>query len=331
MNILPWHAEPWRRMMSAAKQQRLAHGLLITGPDGVGRQEFAHALAARLLCDSPADDAACGQCRSCVLFQAGNHPDLARVEPEEDSEQIKVETIRTFIDFIHLTSQYGRYKIAVIDPADAMNRHAANTLLKTLEEPPAGSLLMLVTHRLALLPATIRSRCQIVMLAGSRSPETERWVAERLGQSRYSASELLSLARGAPLNAVEMAESGSRETQAEVLRNLQEMRQRPFDPVAVAKRWSEIGVEPVLRWLLAFLGEMACLKLRAPVETTSEPAFRRILQPLADELDLRQLMVCYETALRNYRGATGLISLNNQALLEEVVIQWQESGSEARG
>lgn len=332
MKILPWQVEPWRRLINAAQQGRLAHGLLITGPDGVGRQEFARCLAARVLCESPPPDGvACGQCRSCILFQAGNHPDLARVGPEEDSDQIKIESIRSFIDFSHLSSQYGRYKVALIDPADAMNRHAANTLLKTLEEPPAGSLFMLVTHRPALLPATVRSRCQVVELSGSRSPETERWVAERLGPSQYPASELLFLARGAPLRAVEMAASGSIEKQQEVLRDLQELRRRPFDPVAVAKRWSAIGVEPVLQWLLAFLGEMARLKLQPPADGVGIPSFQRILQPLADELDLQQLTSCYEVVLRNYRGATGLISLNSQALLEEVIIQWQETGRQTRG
>lgn len=332
MSILPWHAVPWRRLVGVADQQRLAHGLLIVGPDGVGRQEFARCFAARLLCEAPPRDAAaCGDCRSCVVFQAGNHPDLARVEPEEDSGQIKVEAIRTLIDFMHLSSHSGRYKIAVIDPADAMNRHAANTLLKTLEEPPAGSLLMLVTHRPAILPATVRSRCQVVELSGSHAPEAVQWVADQLADGRYDAAKLLERACGAPFHAVELATSGSTEKQEEVLSHLRDLRVQPLDPVAIARRWSAIGIEQVLQWLLSFLGEMARLKLHTRTARMRNPASQRILQPMADELDLAELLACYDLVLQNYRGATGLIALNSQTLLEEVVIQWQETGRRTRG
>lgn len=331
LNIFPWQMEQWQRLVSAVEQGRLPHALLLAGPHGVGLSEFGGCFAARLLCLAPpSGEVTCGQCKPCVLFHAGNHPDYVRVEPEEDAKQIKVDAIRTLIDFIHLTSQYGRFKIAAIYPADAMNRHAANTLLKTLEEPPAGSLLILASSRPAQLPATIRSRCQVVEFHASRAPETSQWLADRLRDSPRPAAEILDLAQGAPLRALELAGSGSLEHQEELLESLRDLWHQSLDPVPVARRWLAFGTAEVLQWLLGFLVEMARIKLGAGDGETRNTMVYKHLQHLADELDLAGLVACYDLVLRNYRGATGPISLNNQGLLEEVAVQWQDTAQQMR-
>ena len=123
----PVQRENWNTIQSTIRAERMAHAILFTGPVGIGLEYFSKCLAAGLLCDNSGDELpACGGCRSCHVIQGESHPDLVTIEPEEAGKQIKIEEIRRLIDFMHLNSQYGRYKISVITPAESMNRKAAN-------------------------------------------------------------------------------------------------------------------------------------------------------------------------------------------------------------
>ncbi|MFO1436459.1 MAG: DNA polymerase III subunit delta' [Gammaproteobacteria bacterium] len=207
MNIHPWHVEAWKRMQASIAADRLPHGILLTGAQGCGQEEFATQLAAALLCDSTnGSGEACGRCRACELFTAGTHPDYFSISPTEDSSFIKIEQIRDLIGRLMLTSaQAAGRRVALIAPADAMNRHAANSLLKTLEEPPLNTTLILVSHVPANLPATIRSRCQQLDLTGEVAAKIE-WLRSRVGDA-LPPQVALQLA-GGPLMAVKMQEQG---------------------------------------------------------------------------------------------------------------------------
>ena len=135
-DLYPWQADVFADLQQRRVQGRLPHALLISGPVGIGKQQLANVFSQSLLCAEPqADDLACGQCHACSLYAAGTHPDLFRLSPEEDSKVIKIDQIRTLIEKISLSSHYGRYRMVILNPADAMNIAAANALLKTLEEP----------------------------------------------------------------------------------------------------------------------------------------------------------------------------------------------------
>jgi len=149
-------------------RQAFPHALLIAGSEGAGLDRLAAGLAAGLLCDRPvATGGACGECTACQLLAAGNHPDLLWLSPAEADEsagrkassQIRVEAVRQLIGTLALSPHHGAMRVSVIQPAEAMNPTTANALLKVLEEPPPGNVLLLISHRpLRLLP-TIRSRC----------------------------------------------------------------------------------------------------------------------------------------------------------------------------
>ncbi len=152
------------------------HALLLAGSEGAGIERLAESLAAGLLCDRAlADGGACGECSACRLLAAGNHPDLLWLSPAEADEaagrkassQIRVEAVRQLIATLALSPYHGATRVSIIQPAEAMNPATANALLKVLEEPPPGNLLLLISHRpLRLLP-TIRSRCLQVRVATS--------------------------------------------------------------------------------------------------------------------------------------------------------------------
>ena len=158
-NIHSSQQQEWKYLLSRRDKNNLPHSLLITGEHGVGKRSFALALAELLLC-SKKGVAACGQCRSCKLFQTENHPDFKFIKPEARGKIIKIEQIRDVINMLNKKSHQNGRQIIIISPAQAMNSSASNSLLKTLEEPRGDVILMLLTDQPSSLLPTIRSRCQ---------------------------------------------------------------------------------------------------------------------------------------------------------------------------
>ncbi len=180
-SIPPWLQAPWRRLQERRSGDRLPHALLLAGPSGVGKVLLARELAEALLCTAPRSDGrACGACRACRLINAGSHPDLFRLESVE-GRAIPVEGVRALREVLALRSQYGGWRIAWIATAERMTNAAANALLKTLEEPGPQSLLLLVSDRPDLLPATVRSRCQRLALPIPPRAQALGWLMEQGG------------------------------------------------------------------------------------------------------------------------------------------------------
>jgi len=324
-DLYPWQQSQWARLGDAIEKDRLPHALLLAGQSGLGMEEFALSIAAKLLCSDAGSGQACGKCKSCLLFLAGNHPDISRIAPEEPGKQIKVDAIREVIRFIQLSSQYGRGKIAVIVPAEAMNRSAANSLLKTLEEPPAGSVFILIAHQPSFLPVTIRSRCQRFNFAQTYHESTIQWLAARTGSDAEQAGDLLVLSQGRPLQAESLIENDTIASRNQVLADLDQINQVATDVVKIAQRWHDYGATEVLLWIMSYLGAMARLKLHKHGQVAGLSALNRDLQRIANGLDLYQLVCCYDLAFQNYRSITGPYNLNQTGLLEEFIVYWQST------
>ena len=223
---LPWLAGP---LAQALASQR-GHALLVHGSTGVGALPFAITLAHAWLCEAPAQDAArpCGHCGSCRLVRAHLHPDLMVLLPEtlrrlhewplaEDraesddakrkpSRQIRIDEVRGLIDWSTKTNARGRGKVAVLHPAEALNAQSANALLKTLEEPPPGTRLVLTTADPALLLATVRSRCQWQRLAEPAPDVAAAWLST---QGMSQPAVLLAACSGRPLDALALIRPAS--------------------------------------------------------------------------------------------------------------------------
>ena len=204
---LPWQGDAWLHLDRQIASARLPHALLFAGPEYTGKAHLALCLARRLLCREPSGGLPCEGCHACDLSASGGHGDMRWVQPEEKSRVIKVDQIRDMVDFSQKTAGLGKRKVAVLAPADSMNANAANALLKLLEEPAADTYLILVCHRLHGLPATIRSRCQMLRLPVPAPEESRRWL-DRLTGSPEESAQLLSLARGLPLLAEQFYRAG---------------------------------------------------------------------------------------------------------------------------
>ena len=323
MEIYPWQTQQWLRLKSSNEQARLPHGLILHGRSGMGLNHFAHCLAAAVLSDGFTESGVAEQeTRDMQLLETGNHPDLKVIEPEEDSSQIKVEQVRELIEFLQLTAQYGRKKIALVSPADRMNHNAANALLKTLEEPPGDSLLILITHRASALPVTIRSRCQQVDFNLEHATEIINWLQENY-ELDDSLETLLQLA-GAPLKVAELHESGALQQRNALFEDLKSLLKRRQDPVTTAEKW--LAQEPLLltEQLISLIADMLRLKISPHPAKLQNLDFIQNLHPVIKRLDLLQLLSCYDASLSLKSGLESRISYNKQALLEEFILKWQQ-------
>ena len=221
--LAPWIERPLRELL-----KQVGHAWLILGPSGLGQFELARALSKAWLCEAVTPAGACAQCPSCHTFESQTNPDLFNLMPEEfmldhgytlsekvqkelddkkrkPSREIKVEQARDLIEFSQLTRSGSIGKVALVHPAERMNTITANTLLKTLEEPPEGFRFVLTTQAVHELLPTIRSRCQSFTLTGPSPEESLTWLTQR-GLPETEASVWLKAAGGRPQNALDLAQ-----------------------------------------------------------------------------------------------------------------------------
>ncbi|HXZ09788.1 MAG TPA: DNA polymerase III subunit delta' [Paraburkholderia sp.] len=276
--IYPWQTDDWDRLQQL--RAHWPHALLLHGQAGIGKLRFAQHLAQGLLCEAPlANGEPCGTCVACNWFTQGNHPDYRIVLPEalaaesgfavaEDakpekadgdegkktrapSKEIKVEQVRGLLDFVGVGSHRGGARVVVLYPAEALNVVAANALLKTLEEPSAGVVFLMVSARIDRLLPTIISRCRQWPMSTPTPQSAIAWLA---AQGVDDAPALLAEAGGAPLTALALASDESR-----ALRDwtLQQLAAGPnCDAFACGETLQKLPVPLVLGWLQRWLYDL---------------------------------------------------------------------------
>jgi DNA polymerase-3 subunit delta' len=224
MSLLPWHREVWpalQRQMQAGRH----HAWLLHGMQGTGKWELAFALAQARLCLSPhTDGQACGECEACRLHRTYAHPDFQWLAPEavliergmpcemdgekrKPSAEIRVDETRAAIESFSLTTHHSRGRVCLVYVAEDMNTTAANTLLKTLEEPPAGALFIVVSHQPGRVLPTVRSRCLPVTAPAASAAQALPWLVEQ-GLAKAEAERALAASGGAPMRALQLAQQG---------------------------------------------------------------------------------------------------------------------------
>lgn len=171
----PWQKTHWQQQVDKLAQRQLPQSLLIAGPAGCGKADFAQELARLGLCSQSAEHA-CGECGACRTFAAGSQADWIQVRRREDKKEIVIDQIRDFCNEIQLTANSDKGRFALIHNADLLNRAAANALLKTLEEPPRGAHIFLTAQQLSRIPATIRSRCNRIVMPQPDDRSAREWL-----------------------------------------------------------------------------------------------------------------------------------------------------------
>ncbi len=306
---LPWHDPLWSQISSSLEQKRLAHAYLLQGPAGVGKANFASNLAQLLLCEQPSLEA-CGQCKSCHLFEVGTHPDYRQLVSEA-GKSIGIDMMRDTSAFFSLTRQYGRYQIAVIFHAERMTMAAANALLKTLEEPPASALLLLISEQASLLPVTVRSRCQLLRFTVPAADVALSWLKSQ-GLESDQAQHNLGLTRGAPLRALALNKENDFESRRNtILEGARALYSGRKDPLDLAESLLKLGAKHALYILWQWKAEMV-----RSLATDQHCADTALAQQIGQRRLLKR-MAGLSTAIRQLDS-----QLNEQLILEDIFISW---------
>jgi DNA polymerase-3 subunit delta' len=296
--ILPWHRSHWRQVLSSRAAGRLPHALLLHGPRGLGKDVFATQLALLCLCETAsAGPQPCGACRGCRLSAAGTHPDLHRIEPEPGKTALSIDPIRELSADLALQPHIASTKVALVSPAEAMTLAAANALLKTLEEPPGATLIVLVTARPSVLPATVRSRCQGLRFRCPAAADARVWLAAQ-DSEQANWDDVLELAGGAPLLALALAQSGAATRIAELEEDLRALVERRADPLAVSSAWAGEDKGIWWAWLQGRVAALIKQKTLGEKSETGHSTAASALPNYGSDLKLTALLDYWDTLLR---------------------------------
>jgi DNA polymerase III subunit delta' len=301
------HVRAVARLVRMADEARVPGAVLLAGPSGIGKYTLARAFAARLLCDAVAGGDVCGTCAQCVRLTAGTHPDLHVVAREEERRDVRIEQVRDLVRWLGLQPLMAPRKVALVDDAHCLSVPAQNALLKTLEEPPGASVIVLVAAAAGLLLPTIRSRCQIVRLEPLATDEVATVLVAR-GVEPGEARALAAIADGSPGRALTLTDGESRAQLLGALARLPALPAHELSDVAqkVARTRVEDALDAAVAW---YRGLLKTTLLGDP-----PPAGDVAAASLPPALRLRQLEAVCDTLGALERNANRTLALETLLL-----------------
>jgi len=318
-HYLPWHRPILEKINSLKTQQRLPHAILIDSKSELDGAEFIWGLSMLLLCDDAEDAVPCGNCQSCKLMLSNTYPDFHYVSLQHNektkklNKNINVEQIRNLIHEVNLTALYDKLKIFAIHPADKMNLGSANSLLKTLEEPGTGVLILLLTHKKGKLPVTVRSRCQIWPLDHPQKQESQYWLLGQ-GMDANEIDQYLDYAGGDPQLALKLKTEGYADIVDRFKQQFGQYLKNEIDVATLGSKLVSIGA-PLVRRLMKMVIDAYCYQLSGVnvshnVQSKPQKLAAQEVLALSSQIN-RQLMVEEN-------------NLNFQIQLEDVLISLKQ-------
>jgi DNA polymerase-3 subunit delta' len=305
------HERQVMALQRAYRRGRFAHAYLLTGQAGIGKHTFAVELARALLCEAHPSGAdrvleACDHCPACIQVGAGSHPDFHPAARPPESAEFPVALMHELCQAFSLKPARGRGKVILVDGADDFNEESANCFLKTLEEPPPGSVLLLVGSTPDRQLPTIVSRCQMLRFAPLADDLVEELLQTQGIEDADQRARLVRLAAGSPGLALALADPALWDFRGTFLASLS---QPHFNPVTLSKDWlafvESAGKESaaqrrrarlVVRLLLDFLGDALALRLEGTAHRT-DPSDRSALDALVSRTDPDILLALLERCL----------------------------------
>jgi DNA polymerase-3 subunit delta' len=333
--MYPWQASAWTGLQQM--RERMPHAILFHGPAGTGKADFLEAFAQALLCENVrADGHACGECASCGWFVQHNHPDYRRVRPEalEDepseseeggdgerkskstkapSKEIKIEQIRQLADFMNISTHRQGLRVVVLYPAEALNMPASNALLKTLEEPPPGTVFLLASNSLDRLLPTILSRCRKFALPMPNHAEALAWLKE---QGVPDADSWLREQGGAPLAALNASNDGNREDMDALLHFL--ARPAPDGALRTAEKLAKAELPALVAWTQRWLYDVFSYKLSGTLRYY--PRYQKEVAALAGRAGAAGLLRAIKAV--NERRAVADHPLSAKLFVEDMLLEY---------
>ena len=308
--LYPWQQDTWQNWQHYLTQSKVPHAVLLHGRIGCGVNDFALRLCCSLLCYSDNNSKPCLACEGCRLFLANNHPDYLIVEAERD--QIKVEQVRHAINFLQLSRHYPNYKIVFIKEVDKLNYAAANSLLKTLEEPPAESIILMTCRQPSTLTPTIRSRCHRIYI---KEPGTEAiaWLASEMSISEEAAKQKLMLANNSPL--IALGQTSDKPNKLLFYQELGQWIAKQLTTHDFVDHWYDKPADEIQQWLLEHLQHTITKQAKEIAANQIDPASTDATTNLLYWLYQRQIERC-RFAKQN---------INPRLLLEGGLLEWRKA------
>lgn len=317
---LPWHQPVWEALTGRPHQ---AHAYLLHGPAGSGKRELAERFAVWLLCSAPAIEDACGRCAACQLYQADSHPDLFVLQPEEAGKAILIGHVRELVTAIQQTAQQGGRKVIILEPAEAMTTESANALLKSLEEPGAGTVFLLLSDRPSFLLPTIKSRCVLQTCPLPELEQAGQWLAEQLPELPTEQREtLLQLAAGSPLLARDYAAEEVLQQRHEVVEGVKQLLKRQAGPGDLAARWSKYPPVLLLEWFANWAQTILRYQLTEDEVELGLADMQPVLKYMAGRVSAAALVELHEWILERRVKLLRRAPLRQDLLFESLLGQW---------
>jgi DNA polymerase III subunit delta' len=315
----PWLEGRLNELVRLVGSKQIPPGLLVTGPKGVGKGLLVRAFLQRMACTEAAGGLfGCGRCNGCRSFLAGSHPEILDVTPEAPGKEIVVDSIRAVIEFLSL-SHSGPARLVFIEPAESMNVHAANALLKTLEEPPGGAMLLLAAAQPARLPATVRSRCRLLRVPLPDRDTVKQWLMPA-GGGELAVEEALAACLDRPLEAQALLDDEAAQAAWQSDRSALEALLRSTSPFPVVERFLECDLGSLLPRLQRLL-----LSVQHYLVQDDFDAFGRLfdgdwLRRFAADRGLREIALVFQDTLQWQRELQA--PLNPNLRCEDIVLRF---------
>ena len=307
----PWQHDAWQSWQRYLVQEKVPHALLLYGRCGCGINDFALRLCCSLLCDSDNSSKPCLECDGCRFFLAANHPDYLAIEAEQN--QIKIEQVRFAIDFLQISRHYLRYKVVLLKEVDNLNYAAANSLLKTLEEPPAESIILMTCRQPSTLASTIRSRCHRIHIK-EPGEEVIKWLAAQMSISEEEAQQRLMLANNSPLTALDKTLDKS--DKPLFYSELKQWLEKKITTHDLVDHWHDKPAEEIQQWLLESIQHTISMHAKdISLNQISLPSIKNNMRNLLYWLYPRQIERCRLTKQ----------NINPRLLLEGSLLEWRKA------
>lgn len=321
-----WHERPWSFVAGRLQAGQMPHALLVGGEQGVGKRAFADRLAHALVCEqSQAPDyRPCGTCKQCELVQAGTHPDI-RIYAPEKSRMIRVDQIRALSAFAVASPQVARRKIILIDRADQLNINAANALLKTLEEPSADVVLLLLQESGRPILPTLRSRCQALVIPTPAPEVAAQWLAAEVARadngiqaSEAQCRQALVMARFAPRLALDYLAGEYLGLREEALDRFRRFMKSEVAVGEAVKPFKALGAEPTLWLMELWAADLARLAAGGSARDTDAAEMLAFLARVNPPWRAHQLL----DSIRESRAAL-VYNASPELEGERLLVQWK--------
>lgn len=321
-SLHPWLEKYWQQVLSLKEQARLPHALMLRGADGLGIEQLASVIGTSLLCKEPtAEGYSCGYCSDCRLVDAGTHPDYHFVTVAEDKKLISVAQIRELVKVCRERPHQGGYRVVIIEPCASMNTSAANALLKTLEEPGDNTLLVLVSSSTNSLPATIRSRCQLMSIDVPTETEGMNWLVEHHPDDKLTTLLALRLSKHAPLEALALLTSERLHVRQSFIAGMARAAEGHLDPIKLVAKLKKDDFASSIEWMYSLALDAQKLSHLVAKEKLTNSDHFPLIQKLVSKLSSR-----FDTWVEHLVEARRLMAttsnINPQLITEDLMFRW---------